>query len=199
MTHGLLRRLAVSETPALVLFALPFAAATVAGRTLPPPAAAALGAGLVTYALLLAFPAVDPLRRARWDRKPLPQARLGVAVAAAAFALLQARALFDGRPADAERLELLGVVALMAVIGNALPALPPNLFVGVRLPWTVRDRAVWARTHRLAGRLLVATSVLLAAAWPALDAGPFGAALVAGSTGALFVSAALSWRFARTP
>ena len=198
MTRGLLRRLAVSETPALVLFALPLAAAAVAGRALPPPAAAALGSGLVTYALFLVCPAVDPLRRVRWDRKPLPQARLGVAVVTVAFALLQARALFDGRPADAERLELLGVVAVLAVIGNALPALPPNLFVGVRLPWTVRDRAVWARTHRLAGRLLVATSAVLAAAWPALDAGPFWTAVVVGSTGALLVSVVFSWRFARS-
>lgn len=32
-----------------------------------------------------------------------------------------------------------------------LPRVRPNPYIGVRVPWTLGSRAVWAKTHRLAG------------------------------------------------
>ncbi len=34
------------------------------------------------------------------------------------------------------------------VVGIFAPFLRPNYFVGVRLPWTLRDERVWIATHR---------------------------------------------------
>ncbi len=43
------------------------------------------------------------------------------------------------------------VSALIIVIGNYLPRLPHNWFVGIRTPWTLVDERVWRETHRVFG------------------------------------------------
>jgi hypothetical protein len=52
----------------------------------------------------------------------------------------------------------------MIAIGNVLPRTRPNWIAGVRTKQTLSDPAVWARTHRLAGLLMmIAGSVVIAA------------------------------------
>ena len=58
---------------------------------------------------------------------------------------------------------------LFAFIGNILPTVRHNYFMGVRTPWTLADPRVWDQANRLAGRLFFAgglAMVLLALALP---------------------------------
>ena len=50
---------------------------------------------------------------------------------------------------------------LMAILGNYMPALRPNYFVGLRTPWTLESPATWRATHRVGGRLMFFGSLLL--------------------------------------
>lgn len=43
--------------------------------------------------------------------------------------------------------------AIMAVIGNAAPKIPFNRYMGLRLPWTIRDEVAWKTAHKLLGYL----------------------------------------------
>ncbi len=45
----------------------------------------------------------------------------------------------------------LGLGVMFILIGNYLPAIKRNFFVGVRTPWTLASDKVWRSTHRLAG------------------------------------------------
>ena len=60
-----------------------------------------------------------------------------------------------------------GVAALIFVgltfiiTGNYLPKTRQNYFIGVRVPWTMRCADNWAKTHRLSGKLFVATGIVL--------------------------------------
>ena len=49
---------------------------------------------------------------------------------------------------------LLGLALIVA--GNVLPRLRPNSALGIRTPWTLGDERVWARVHRVGGRLIAA-------------------------------------------
>lgn len=40
---------------------------------------------------------------------------------------------------------------LFITIGNVMPKIKHNYFIGIRMPWTLDDEAVWNKTHRLAG------------------------------------------------
>ncbi len=46
-----------------------------------------------------------------------------------------------------------GIGILFAVTGASLGKVPPNRRVGLRFRWTLSNREVWSRTHRLAGWL----------------------------------------------
>jgi uncharacterized membrane protein len=48
---------------------------------------------------------------------------------------------------------LLGV--FLIILGNFLPKIRKNFFVGVRTPWTLANDEVWLKTHRLAGWVFV--------------------------------------------
>jgi uncharacterized membrane protein len=53
-------------------------------------------------------------------------------------------------------------------LGNILPKVRDNYFVGIKTPWTLSDSEVWRKTHRLGGYafffggLLIALSSFLA-------------------------------------
>jgi uncharacterized membrane protein len=62
---------------------------------------------------------------------------------------------------------LIGV--FFAALGNYLPSVKPNYFIGLRTPWTLENATVWKKTHRLAGKLwmlggllVIVSSLLLA-------------------------------------
>lgn len=54
-----------------------------------------------------------------------------------------------------------GLPLMLLVVGNSLGKLRPNYTIGIRLPWTLESPVVWTRTHRFAGRLLVALCLAL--------------------------------------
>jgi uncharacterized membrane protein len=62
---------------------------------------------------------------------------------------------------DVLRLVTLGMLVLFAVMGNFLPKLRPNRFVGIRTPWTLKSPEVWTRTHRLFGAIMLIGSLAL--------------------------------------
>ena len=60
-------------------------------------------------------------------------------------------------------MELFGVGfgLLFILMGNFLPRLPRNFFVGIRTPWTIASDVVWKRTHIVGGWLFVAGGVII--------------------------------------
>ncbi|HEY6091679.1 MAG TPA: SdpI family protein [Gemmatimonadales bacterium] len=61
-----------------------------------------------------------------------------------------------------DRLMPLGVGLLFVFLGNYLTRVEPNWFVGIRTPWTLSSDAVWRKTHRTGGLLMVLGGVVLA-------------------------------------
>ena len=59
-------------------------------------------------------------------------------------------------PLDASTLILAGVGAMFVLIGNQLAKSRSMFMVGIRTPWTLASEEVWIKTHRLAGKLMVA-------------------------------------------
>ncbi|HZH41133.1 MAG TPA: SdpI family protein [Gemmatimonadales bacterium] len=91
-----------------------------------------------------------------------------------AHVLVIANAL--GYPVAMSRIVPLGLGILFIALGNVLPRVEPNWFVGIRTPWTLSSDTVWRRTHRTGGwtfflggcALLVEGMTPLRAYWPAM-------------------------------
>jgi uncharacterized membrane protein len=57
-----------------------------------------------------------------------------------------------------------GLGLMFIVMGNYLPKVRRNPFIGIRTRWTLGNEEVWYRTHRVSGRLMVACGLVVAAA-----------------------------------
>ncbi len=77
-------------------------------------------------------------------------ANLTVAFICAMHVMVLGRAL--GWPIDITSAVLLGVGLMFMVIGNFLPRMRSNWWMGIRTPWTMESENVWRATHRLAGK-----------------------------------------------
>ena len=96
------------------------------------------------------------------------------------------------------RLICLAVGAMLVLIGNQLGKSRSMYMMGVRTPWTLASEEVWIRTHRLAGKLMVAAGLLamLLAMLPVPPALMMQGMLVAavGAAGIPVVYSWLLWR-----
>ena len=72
-------------------------------------------------------------------------------------------ALRHALPVAAANLLALCLCLLFVLMGNYLSTVKLNYFVGVRTPWTLESARVWAKTHRLAGKLFFWGGLLAAA------------------------------------
>lgn len=120
--------------------------------------------GTGVYLLLTLVPFIDP-RRAHWATTmtfyPALKTTLMAFFAGITYLALAAAA------SPAHQLGRQGLFVaiglLFLVLGNYLPKVRSNWFVGVRTPWTLSNDEVWARTNRVTGRLFMAAGVAIAA------------------------------------
>jgi uncharacterized membrane protein len=115
------------------------------------------------YLLLIALPHFDP-GRANYAsfRSAYAVIRLSILLLMAVIYSCILLATF-GYSNDVGMIVPIGVGILFIVLGNVMPKIRPNWFVGVRTPWTLSSRHSWNKTHRLAGWLFVFMGIVLGA------------------------------------
>ncbi len=114
--------------------------------------------------LLWLLPRIDP-RRANVERFAEDR-RLLINLMILFFAVVQVATLGQalGWPVEVDRVLTASVGLLFVGIGNYLPRIRSNWFIGIRTPWTMDNERVWRATHRVGGRAFVAAGMLLALA-----------------------------------
>jgi len=119
--------------------------------------------GLLVLLIVLVVPTIEP-RRAN-----LEQSRTAFnAVMLAALALLLVIhaiviAYTLNKSVDVLPPVMIAVGVLFLIMGYYLPRVRSNFMFGVRTPWTLSSEYSWARTHRVAGPLLVILGVVMIA------------------------------------
>ncbi len=147
------------------------------------PVAAALllpAIALAVALVLVVAPRIDP-RRASYELHGPAYALIGIAVlvllALSQVAVIGSAIGWNVRMATVVPI---GVGALFLVIGNVMPRLRPNWFVGIRTPWTLSSESVWRRTHRVGGYAFLAAGVLLIVVGAAAPGRLLAALIIAG-------------------
>lgn len=54
---------------------------------------------------------------------------------------------------------LIGII--ITLMGNIMPRIHSNHFIGIRNPWTLDNDSVWRKTHRLSGRLWFGSGIFI--------------------------------------
>lgn len=114
-------------------------------------------------ALLLGLPKLDPRRKnyARFQRHYDVMCVAILLFLAGIDGVVLTEALRPGA-VTVWRLVAVGVGLLLAVLGNLMPKVKSNFFVGIKTPWTLSDPDVWNRANRLGGILFFALGLTLA-------------------------------------
>lgn len=61
-----------------------------------------------------------------------------------------------------DRIIALALNLFFIIMGNIMPKLKQNGFIGIRISWTLNNEEVWYRTHRFGGKLFVIGGIVLA-------------------------------------
>jgi uncharacterized membrane protein len=110
--------------------------------------------------LLGSLPLFDPKKQAAGTMRAIRIMRLIMTTFLLALYVLTLEIAL-GAKANMSFVMFLGLPLLFLAIGNYLPTVRPNYFVGVRTPWTLEDPENWRMTHKFTGKLWVISSVIV--------------------------------------
>lgn len=161
------------------------------------------GLMLLTWVLLVVLKRVDP-KASRPLPPDAPPAEAGtregvIAVVLWLLAVVHVSAMLQavGSPLGGPLLMALAFTAFQLVLGNVMPRLRPNFYVGVRTSWTLSSDTVWRRTHRLAGKLLFVSGALSLVALAVTPANVAFSIAVGGMLVAMLLPVAVSYVYWR--
>jgi uncharacterized membrane protein len=125
-----------------------------------PGAFMASGIAIALWFLLPALRRIDPRRAgyARFDGTFFIVQNLLAVLLAVIQALTLAILL--GMNIDMSRSIVVALGIMSMVLGNYMPRIRSNWWMGIRTPWTLENEEVWRRTHRVGGRTFFAAGVM---------------------------------------
>lgn len=115
---------------------------------------------LGTYLLLLVVPKIDP-RKSNYRKF---EKSYGIIILATLLLLNVGflsivLSVFNPDTLSIAKL-IFGLVGIVfIVIGNYMPTIKPNFFVGIKTPWTLSSDTVWIKTHRLGGYAFIGMGI----------------------------------------
>ncbi len=60
-----------------------------------------------------------------------------------------------------DKIIIIGLAIFIMVFGNISPKIPFNRYMGLRLPWTIRDEDTWRLAHRILGYISFPLGILM--------------------------------------
>ena len=117
---------------------------------------------LGVYLLLLFLPRIDP-KRANIERfsDTYTLVRIGIILFFAYIHGVVLYTVLNHQESLSTGFVASGLGVLLMVIGNYMPRMRRNWFMGIRTPWTLSSDSVWRKTHRLGGKLFMLAGLLM--------------------------------------
>lgn len=60
-----------------------------------------------------------------------------------------------------DKILIIGLAIFIMIFGNIAPKIPFNRYMGLRLPWTIRDEETWKIAHKITGYLAFPIGILM--------------------------------------
>jgi len=62
---------------------------------------------------------------------------------------------------DGTKIICMMIGIILIIVGNYLPKVPQNFFLGIKTPWTLSSSVVWRKTHKMSGYIFVIGGLLI--------------------------------------
>jgi len=109
------------------------------------------GLMLMMSLLFAALPSIDPLKKNYEFHGTVYFLLVNVIVGFLGVMQVIMLGSAVGWPLDVRAAMPVVLGLLFVFIGNLLPRIRPNWFMGIRTPWTLSSERVWRKTHRIGG------------------------------------------------
>ncbi len=113
---------------------------------------------LLMYGILALVPRIDPKKRVSYTQGVFYTVRLAITIFLSVIFISYILSI-SGTWNFARSIPLI-IMSFVIVLGNYMPILKPNYFIGIRTPWTLENEQVWTKTHRFSGRLWVVVGLI---------------------------------------
>ncbi len=114
----------------------------------------------LTFLIFKIVPAIDPKKRFEQMSDSYLKIQFLVMALMSAISIFLIHTAVSGGNSNNNLLFALMGLFFMAM-GNYLPTMKPNYFVGIRTPWTLENETNWRKTHRLGGKLFMIGGLLI--------------------------------------
>jgi len=113
------------------------------------------------YLLITLIPLIDPRKDRYKDfSRPYNNIRLSIVFFfVAVYALASLNGIGYNLPVQI--IMPVGVGLLFIILGNIMPKMRRNWFVGIRTPWTLSSETVWNKSHRFGGKMFVLAGIIM--------------------------------------
>jgi uncharacterized membrane protein len=118
---------------------------------------------IAIYLLFLVIPKIDPRKENIRKFKQYSFLRNILLVSFLFFEYLTLRTAASPQQKLSLFYVIFGLGLLFIFIGNYLPKIGSNFFVGIHTPWTLSSEEVWKRTHRIGGKVFILMGIVLIA------------------------------------
>jgi len=117
------------------------------------------GICIITYLILLVVPKIDPKKEVfKMGQKYFIVKFIAIALVSFTFSLAVISSVEN---ISFNSLYPYILILFFIILGNYLPSVKPNYFIGIRTPWTLESRDIWNKTHRFAGKLWVIGGLIM--------------------------------------
>lgn len=124
----------------------------------------------LSYGVFWLIPSIDPKQKIGAMGKKFEAVKWIVVLLMVAVSILWIYSSQNGNSSINMLFVVFGI--FFTLMGNFMPTIKHNYFVGIRTPWTLENETVWKKTHRMAGGwwlaggiVIVLASLLLSNAW----------------------------------
>lgn len=110
--------------------------------------------------------------------------------------IIISESLFPGKIPTAKVVFVM-LALIFILLGNYMPKIQSNFYMGIKTPWTLSSDEVWRKTHRLAGKLYMGSGILTLVSvflLPMSVAGVVLMVLILGSSAVVGVASYVWWR-----
>lgn len=119
----------------------------------------ALGLPVGTYLSFFILPKIDPKGKLHLMGAKYPKMKL---ILTTLFSVLAIYIIYSTQNNELDRqLGIVFISILFIVLGNFMPSIKPNYFLGIRVPWTLHNEYNWRKTHQFAGKLWMVSGLVM--------------------------------------
>jgi uncharacterized membrane protein len=134
---------------------------------------------LFVFLLLRFLPKIDPKKKIKYSQSTYNKVAALIIILIAVINTIIIHASISGSIKLEMPVLFLVIGLTLAYLGNLMPSMKPNYFVGIRTPWTLESEDNWRATHNMAGKIWFVGGIIIAILSLILPASIISFALIA--------------------